>query len=287
MNSLRSIVVHVDSLARCELRLRIAHQLANAFGARLTALYAVTPTAYETPFLLVEGAASLLPALERIDRERQEQARALFDRVVAGAADTAAPAVWVDAGREPSYVALDAHAMLADLIVLGQHDPSTGQASADTDLAASTLIASGAPGLVVPYAGPFDAATLAHAGCTVLLAWKPTREAAHAARAALPWLQRARRIHLAVETPAHGDHPVPSVSELRAWLALHGCAGAVQHRFIERDSAGEMLLSMAADASADLLVMGCFGHSRARELVLGGASHTILQSMTLPVLMAH
>jgi nucleotide-binding universal stress UspA family protein len=51
--------------------------------------------------------------------------------------------------------------------------------------------------------------------------------------------------------------------------------------------AGEMLLSRAADLGADLMVMGCFGHSRGRELVLGGASRTVLQSMTLPVLKAH
>ena len=50
---------------------------------------------------------------------------------------------------------------------------------------------------------------------------------------------------------------------------------------------GELLLSRCADLSADLLVMGCYGHSRAREWVLGGTSRTVLHSMTLPVLMAH
>ena len=50
---------------------------------------------------------------------------------------------------------------------------------------------------------------------------------------------------------------------------------------------GELMLSMAADVNAGLMVMGCYGHSRARELVLGGASRTVLGSMTLPVLMAH
>ena len=50
---------------------------------------------------------------------------------------------------------------------------------------------------------------------------------------------------------------------------------------------GDTLLSLAADVDADLLVMGCYGHSRAREFVLGGASRTVLRTMTLPVLMAH
>jgi len=48
-----------------------------------------------------------------------------------------------------------------------------------------------------------------------------------------------------------------------------------------------VLLSAAADSSADLLVMGGYGHARWRELVLGGATRTILKSMTVPVLMSH
>ena len=50
---------------------------------------------------------------------------------------------------------------------------------------------------------------------------------------------------------------------------------------------GELLLSLAADLQADLLVMGCYGHGRAREWLLGGVTRSVLQSMTLPVLMAH
>lgn len=55
----------------------------------------------------------------------------------------------------------------------------------------------------------------------------------------------------------------------------------------ETSDVGELLLSRAADAGAELLVMDCYGHSRSREWLLGGASHTLLQSMTLPVLMVY
>ncbi len=50
---------------------------------------------------------------------------------------------------------------------------------------------------------------------------------------------------------------------------------------------GELLQSLATDLNADLLVMGCYGHGRAREWVLGGASRTLLSSMTMPMLMSH
>jgi nucleotide-binding universal stress UspA family protein len=48
-----------------------------------------------------------------------------------------------------------------------------------------------------------------------------------------------------------------------------------------------VILSRAADHGADLIVMGIYGHSRVREMILGGASRSLLSSMTVPVLMAH
>ena len=77
--------------------------------------------------------------------------------------------------------------------------------------------------------------------------------------------------------------------DLAGYLRLHGVEPKVQYHGAAsvEGGVGESLLSLAADVQADLLVMGCYGHSRARELVLGGASRTILRSMTLPVLMAH
>jgi nucleotide-binding universal stress UspA family protein len=48
-----------------------------------------------------------------------------------------------------------------------------------------------------------------------------------------------------------------------------------------------MLQSHLADIGADLLVMGAYGHARWQELVMGGATHTFLKSMTVPVPMSH
>jgi nucleotide-binding universal stress UspA family protein len=74
---------------------------------------------------------------------------------------------------------------------------------------------------------------------------------------------------------------------MKRYLAMHGIK-ARQHRYQDVPAdAGAALLNAAADVSADLLVMGCYGHGRAREWMLGGATRTVLQSMTLPVLMCH
>ena len=124
-------------------------------------------------------------------------------------------------------------------------------------------------------------------GQTVVIAWKPTREAARAVSAAVPLLQRARRVH--VMAWGEDEEQVTGARlDLDGYLKLRGVE-PVWHREGGEEPAdlGDLLLSRAFDLEADLLVMGCYGHSRAREWVLGGTSRTVLRSMTLPVLMAH
>jgi nucleotide-binding universal stress UspA family protein len=282
MNSIRSITVHIDAAPRCEVRLRMA--LARAWRAQLTALYAVTPAPFTVPPILAEGSGLYAPpALDKIDRDRRTLARALFDRVMTDTANDDGGSVrWLDAGDQPDASALAQRSLVTDLMVLGQHDPTLTPGMIDADLVASTLIGGSAPALVLPYAGSFMADALALPGLRVLLAWKPTREAARAVRAALPWLQRAATMHVVAE-----PQDAPGATALRDWLALHDVRAEMHEHSLGDGDPGERLLSLAADVSAELLVMGCFGHSRARERLLGGVSRTVLRSMTLPVLMAH
>jgi len=123
-------------------------------------------------------------------------------------------------------------------------------------------------------------------GETVVIAWKPTREAARAVSAAVPLLQRARRVHV-LSWNQEEDGIGGGRLDLDGYLKLRGIEPAWHREDREPDFLGELLLTRAFDLNADLLVMGCYGHSRAREWVLGGTSRTVLQSMTLPVLMAH
>jgi nucleotide-binding universal stress UspA family protein len=107
--------------------------------------------------------------------------------------------------------------------------------------------------LVVPYAGAFTTA-----GERIVVAWNASRESARAV--------------------ADG---------LIRYLGRHGVnANAINAHAAEKD-VGDQLLSRALDRGADLLVMGAYGHSRFRELVLGGTTRAVLRRMTLPVLMSH
>ena len=278
MRPLKSILLHLDPSPRSEARLLLARELAARHAAALTALYATAPSLLDLPFAMSQDASGAQPALEDLYDSRRADTRRVFERN-----GTALPEMaWRELEGEPLASGVARLALLADLLVLGQHDPNDSHAiGVPADFVASVLIASGRPALIVPFAGAFT--TL---GREVLVAWKSTRESAQAVWGALPLLQGAQRIH--VTTDATTTDGRADIAALQYWLRLNDVqARVVPHAALPTDAPGEALLSLAVDTGADLLVMGCYGHSRARELVLGGASRTVLNSMTLPVLMAH
>jgi nucleotide-binding universal stress UspA family protein len=268
MSPIQSILLHIDAGDRSAVRMRIARELAQRHEAVVTAMFATRPRFVPLPNPFSEGMA-VMPMLEETDPAQRARAKSLFDRDGEGMC-------WdevVDAPPLPGFIR---QALCADLLVLGQHDPQDRSThDVPADLVTSVLFGSGKPALVIPHAG--DPRTV---GRCALVAWKAVPEAARALTAALPLLQSAARVHLV--TPA--DEP-PGGIEL--YLRRHNVDTAFHSIAAAPAQAGEQLLALARDLSADLLVMGCYGHSRARELVLGGATRTVLQAMTMPVLMAH
>ena len=190
--------------------------------------------------------------------------------------------VWHAGRGDPPLPGGVLRALRAARRVLAHHDPNDDTTfDVPADFVESVLIDSGRPALILPHAGK------AHAeGHSVLVAWKGTRESAHALSAALPFLARAREIHLVCSDETRGDgHDGPP--QVRHYLGTHRLGSIKEHPAIGGHDAGRDLLSLAADIRADLLVMGCYGRSRAREWVLGGASRGVLRHLALPVLMAH
>lgn len=279
MSELTSILLHLDASPHGTRRVAAACRLAQAHGARLEALYAVLPLVSQLPLLGFDGDAQAVSLLLDAEAEQRRRVRASFDAELARAGQ--AGVSWLEAGEDPVR-ALTSQAWAADLLVLGQHDPEPkSYPGVPADFAATVMLASGKPGLVMPYidSGP----TL---GETVLIAWKPSPEAARAVSAALPLLQRARRVHLATWNEGLADGNGTTLP-IERFLGRHGIAATLHANPPTSAPVGELLLSLAADLQADLMVMGCYGHGRAREWVLGGATRTVLGAMTLPVLMAH
>jgi nucleotide-binding universal stress UspA family protein len=275
----RTIVVHLDEDPRSAERLTLAFDLASNFGAHLIGMFA--PAAQPIPsFALAEAGAAVVEIVQRRLREAAQSAEQQFR---SGAARRGlAQFEWRAAllGRLP----LLHSARYADLVVAGQ--PNLGlEASPGGSMAfaGDLVLGAGRPVLFVPYAGRF-----AGAGSRVLVAWNASREAARAVTDALPLLQRAASVVVAVFDPERGgDHGEEPGADVALYLARHGIKVSVARHSGAGFDAGNQILSAAADMQADLIVMGAYGHSRVRELVLGGATRKILETMTVPVLMAH
>lgn len=168
-----------------------------------------------------------------------------------------------------------------DMTLVEQAQP--GDPQPQTSMIEAVLFESGRPVLVVPYV------QRAPAGFgTVLVAWDGSVAASRAVHDALPLLAKARKVEVATVAASAGwEKPAEHLGlSMTRHLTRHGIAATT----VTLTSAGDVantLLSHMADAGTDLLVMGGYGHSRLREIVLGGTTRAILASMTAPVLMAH
>ena len=122
-----------------------------------------------------------------------------------------------------------------------------------------------------------------------MVAWNASREASRAVHDALPLLVAAKEVVILVIDPDDvgatlGRQPGSGVAR---HLEHHGASVRVKTVESGRRRAGEVILAEATAESADLLVMGGYGHSKLREALLGGATRTLLADATLPILLSH
>lgn len=278
--SYKTILVHGDASEAVSHRLGVAIGLAERFNARLVGFHARRP--FEPPVGF--GApnrlpmADLLQAYEAATMVEDAAASAAFAESIRGKTLSTEWRV-VDGYVEAELIA-EAH--YADLVVVGQADPDPSPTP--SDLPEAVALATGRPILVVPRTGAPKPP-----GKVVMLCWKASREAARAASDALPLLRGADKVVVLTIGPGHsasrhGKEPGAAVA---AWLSGHGVTFAIERQAAPDADAASVILSRAAAHGVDLIVMGAYGHSQVRELVLGGVSRTMLASMTVPILMAH
>jgi nucleotide-binding universal stress UspA family protein len=277
--SYKSILVQVDHSKACAARVDAAISLALRHQAHLSALYLLakpTGASFVRGYLPPEILEAATTQAEARAREKLVEVSAAAERNQISF-DTR-----VDRGFDLELADIFAmHARYADLVVVGQDDPD---APSPRGLPEQLVLGCGRPVLLIPYIGAGN--TL---GRRVVVAWDASREAARAARDALPLLQQAEAVKVVSINPrpsdfGHGDVPG---ADIALYLARHGVKVDVQ-RIETRDlDVGNALLSHVASETADLLVMGGYGHSRLREIMLGGAPRTVLHDMTVPVLMSH
>jgi nucleotide-binding universal stress UspA family protein len=277
--ALKDILVLVDRQNSTPARIDLATELARRFGAHLTGLHVTVPPVIpagvraEMPVAAVEGYA-------RFQAQTAEAANALF---LARAGEHGLEIDWRHREGDAGDIAT-MHARYADLTVVGQDDPEAEEVDSPRGVAERVLLGSGRPVLVVPYVG-----TRGPVGQRVVVAWNASREATRAVNDALPILQRATKVTVLVINPrgASAEHADAPGADIARHLTRHGVPAEATSTESDELKAAEMLLSALADLGGDLLVMGGYGRSRLRELVLGGMTRDILRSMTTPVFMSH
>ncbi len=282
---LQDILVVVGDSARAEAVVALAAGIAQRHDAHLTGL---CPMELLVPFDFRSALAgypefvavqTTLAQFENDAREKAQSTEARF-REMLRRQDIRGD--WQLAEGRPAAV-VARRARTTDLLVIGQADPAEPVQPVAQELVGDTLMTSGRPLLLVPYAGKFETV-----GDNVLIAWNGSREAARAVHDALPLIQPTAIVTvLTVLRSSSEPEDIPG-AEIAAHLARHGLNVSAARTFIDGSiSEADAMLNYASDIGADLLVTGGYGRSRAREMILGGVSRDLLDHMTLPVLMSH
>lgn len=273
------MLVHVDNSRSCAARLEVASALAATFDAHLIGVNVTRPAMIVPAYAEAQIPAEIVEAQAKYARARADEAAKAFESATkAGGVRSEWRAIEGDLANS-----LVTHSRYVDLVILGQHDPDD-QEDISAGLAGQVVLESGRPVLVMPYIGARNGI-----GKHVMVAWNASRESVRAVNDALPLLRKAEKVEvLAVNPPAgaRGEGDIPS-ADICLHLARHDVKAEAQHLEARDIDVGDMVLSRVADEGIDLVVMGGYGRSRLRELILGGATRELLDHMTVPVLMSH
>lgn len=273
--SYKTILVSLNDIEMQKKVMESAAELAAQFNAHLTGLYVVPG---------VEVVASGLDAPIVIDvrhdyfERASETVRKTFEQLEERRDFRLIDTVEPNIARQ---VIAQGHA--ADLILLAQRDPS-GRSMLHSDFVERVLLESGRPVLVLPRSGKVNVIPK-----VAVVGWNGRREAARAVFDSIPLLKLAQQVFIVWVDPKkeHGSGGPLAGIDIAEVLARHEIKAVVEPIATGGREAGEALIDKVIDSGADLLVMGAYGHARFTELILGGATLTVLDKMKCPIFFSH
>lgn len=274
------IAIYLSNDNACTRRIDAGFQLAKEHNAEVIGVYPTDGASghYYDESIVPQDVRKLLR--NRRDEFRESVRKQFMEKAQAAGvkADWRAP-------RGEADEALALHARYCDLLVMSKAERVDSVTSIIPNLPEAVVMASGRPVLMIPTAGNF-----ASIGKRVLYCWDQRREAARAFTDAAPFLKRCDEL---VVLEVDRDPNLLRDNDLREEDIDNYCTslGYPKPKHLIKESenigVGNVILNTASDAGSDLIVMGAYGHSRMRQWVMGGASRTLLSSMTVPVLLAH
>jgi nucleotide-binding universal stress UspA family protein len=289
---IRKILVPVVGSPSDRRALVTAFQVSDRCRGLVDALCITPHATVHTPTESTSIPSALLTQLHRIASEEQARvaasARQTFEEVCqrhnrVATEGTGAPSPnqascrWREETGSAGDI-LPEEARLADLVVLAQDETARDLGAPGIE---AVLFGSGRALLLAPKSEPTSV------GATVAIAWDGGRAASRAVAAAMPLLHQAGRVViLSGDRPALGRASDPG--RLVESLACHGIPAASHNVAANGQHMSQVLMRSAVELGCDMLVMGAYGHSRFREMVLGGVTRGVLDApVDLPILMAH
>ena len=276
----KNLLVHIPTERSARAAIDGSISLAMSCGAHLDAVAVGFSAVNNVPFVAEGGAAvaSMFEFEHQRAMERADAALAAFEIGAKGAEISyGSRAV---AGTFADLVAtLGAAARLYDLTIVAQGE--TGQGGFESRFPQQLLLQAGGPVMMFPHTfrGAFKAARIG-------ICWDGSRLAARALRDAMPLLAQANALMIITLNPSEVPADA-SPDRLTRYLMRNGMAAKTITVEVGRRDVQPTILSIAADESLDLLVMGGYGHSRMQESVFGGVTREMFRSMTTPILMSH
>jgi len=269
--AIKDVLVYVDNDKACGNRVLTAAHLCTHFDAHLAGLYVMHNKlipAYHNEFT----AAVNYAIIEEKYVEQQESAKLIFPRIttaacILGEFRAVEGNVTDNLGVQSRYV---------DLLLMPRHQDYDSNLNIKYQLG-SVLLSSACPVLVLPDSKPITLPPQ-----RVMVGWDGSRESAAALRAALPMLAQVEKIDVVSVSSDETE-----ATAIATYISRHGIIAETHLIDTSKNGVGQVLLEQATKLRSQLLVMGAYGHSRIRELVLGGATKYILEHAQLPVLFMH
>lgn len=268
---IKTILLHLANDGHPTARIAVAADLSRRFSAFVEALYVASPVSMPAAVTGRGASYAYIAEATVIAHEKAEQA----EKEVRAALKDCLHSWSVVEGDHVHLLAQ--RAAFADLAIVSQARVDGMDDVVLLNVPERLPLETSCPTLVLPY----EHDTSLPLGQNILIAWKNTREANRAVRNALPFLQTAGTVTLLA------PQDEPGVDDLVASLQRHGVTLERARNVRAAGDIGETILGCARDTGADLLVMGAYGHSRLREMVLGGATRSVLENLHLPVLLSH
>ncbi len=272
---IKSILLHMANDERHAARLEAAVALARRFDAHVEVLYIATPVSMPAAITGRGASYAYIAEATAIAHEKAAQ-------IEVEAREALKDCSYSWRVEEGEHVDILSHrATYSDLAIVTQSHPAHVEDRVVLHVPDRLPMVVPCPTLVVPYDHPTDVGVGRH----VMVAWKNTRESGLAVRNAMHFLQAAEKVTvLTIDSPNDKED---NGRDLMVWLERHGVRSHHHSHAFRGGDVGDLILGGARDLGADMLVMGAYGHSRIRELVLGGATRTVLRHMHIPALLSH